>query len=148
MKSLYRRLPAALVDLELGDGIVGGERVHKGEDEEEFSSAPKREFSKNVELSGTVRLNAAASSTSVLSCPLKPPPLHAAPPCPTISPVHSLRERRQKKRRENFQQPEEIKEKLRGAVILFCRADGVFRLPEWLKFSLFHNMIFCSLKNR
>lgn len=104
-----------LVNLELGDGIVGGERVHKGAGEEEFSSEPKREFSKNVELSGTVRLNAAASSTSVLSCLLKPPPLHATPPCPTISPVHSLRERGQKKRRENFQQPEEIKEKLREA---------------------------------
>lgn len=88
-----------LVDLELGDGIVGGERVHKGEDGEEFSSAPKREFSKNVELSGMVRLNAAASSTSVLSCSLKPPPLHAASPCPTISPVHSLREEAKKEGR-------------------------------------------------
>lgn len=79
-----------LLDLELGNGIVGGERVHKGVNEEEFSSAPKKECSKNVELSGTVKLNAAASSTSILSCSLKPPPLHAAPLCPTISPVHSL----------------------------------------------------------
>lgn len=101
-----------LVDLELR---VGG-RVHKGEDEEEFSSAPKREFSKNVELSGMVKLNAAASSTSILSHSLKPP-LHAASPCPTISPVHSLRESRRKKRRENVQQPEEIKELGGGGVV-------------------------------
>lgn len=63
-----------LVDLEPGDSIVGGgNRLNKGEDEEEFLSAPKKEFSKNVELSGTVRMNAAGSSTVVLSCSLGAP---------------------------------------------------------------------------
>lgn len=35
-----------------GRWYCGGKRLHKGEDEEEVSSAPKREFRKNVELSG------------------------------------------------------------------------------------------------
>lgn len=67
--------------------------MNKGEDEEEFSSAPEREFSKNVQLSGIVRMNAAGSQ-SCGRARSAPPPLHPAPPCITISPVHSQSESR------------------------------------------------------
>lgn len=82
-------------------------------------------------------------------CPAhsEPPPLHAAPPCTTISPVHSQSERRVgKKRRKNAQQPEERKEKMRrgllnsGWSLLFGLMESV-QLPEWLKLSLFNDFL-------
>lgn len=116
MKSLYRRLPADCWWISNWAMVL-----NEGEDEEEFSPAPKREFSKNVELSGTVRMNAAGSSTVVLSCLLGDP---SSSPSSTLH--HNITStftkweeggRRWKKRRKNAQQSEEKKEEMRRGLL-------------------------------
>lgn len=131
----------------------GGGRLNKGEDDEEISSAPKREFSKNVELSGTVRMNAAGSSTVVLSRPFE------APSSSSSSTLHhnitstftkweegGRRWGGGGKRRKNAPATWGKKgEDEEGAVKLWLESfvglmESV-QLPEWLKFTLFNDLL-------